>query len=219
MKKLNYCSRKLEENFLWIVLIILLIPLIIISAAITFNNSIVNTPPLSNVIYVTFGSLLSAIVTIIWNESFFKRTQKKEKQKELKMKKELKEKTFGETLSILSSVGSTGIHNLELIENRELYLHFLQTGFWELTISNIAYKERNSKEFILLDEINSTVNQVNRIIADRQVFILENREDGLIEELDKALITLINALNERIRDYMIYVKENVMPISLKDEKV
>lgn len=141
----------------------------------------------------------------------------RESKKELKEKMELKEKTFGKTLSILSSVGSTGISNIEEIDKKELYLHFLETGFWELSIANIDYRERDSTEFTLLEEINSIVNYVNRIIADRQEFILEKREAELIEELDNVLIYQINVLNEKIRDYMIYVKENVMPITLKDE--
>lgn len=210
----KYYLRKLEDYVIWIVLIILLILLIIIILAIVYNNPIVNTTPLSNVIYVILGSILSGIITITWNVSFAKRADAKEK----KEKEELKINAYGEILSALAEIASEGIQNLEVLRTNELYLHFLQTGFWEKSISSFQYNERDQEDFTLLMEIHLNVNLINRIIADRERLILEKTgEVGLINDMDAAIIKQIKVLNKKIAEYMKYVNETITPINLKNE--
>lgn len=193
-----------KMNFSEIVILLLIIILIILSYGL-ISNIIILTTPTGIAILVIIGSIISAIITIIWNEILFNRQKRLEQDKEVKERNRLKDKTEEEIISSLYSIKTAVEKNQELIAKKEsvLQLHLLSTGFWELSISNVPLLTRDIDEFKLLQNIDIGVKYTNKLILDRQQFILnktiEVEEMNLI--INENFEKILNNIKEYITEY------------------
>ncbi|MGP8023866.1 MAG: hypothetical protein ACLQG5_06235 [Methanobacterium sp.] len=187
--KTNTWINKIEVDFFWILVLALIIPIIIILIPIIKNYQVPTT------VYIILGTLLSALITIFWNEFIIKRNRKLEEQK-----------TWDKIISMLYSIRKASELNLELIKENSTHLHLLQTGFWELSISNISLKDREDDEFEILQDTYLGVNMVNELILNRQEFLFKllyqpgPKYDS--RRIDDALISDINGLLQNISHYI-----------------
>ncbi len=123
----------------------------------------------------------------------------------MKERNRLKDKTEEEIISSLYSIKTAVEKNQELIAKKEsvLQLHLLSTGFWELSISNVPLLTRDIDEFKLLQNIDIGVKYTNKLILDRQQFILnktiEVEEMNLI--INENFEKILNNIKEYITEY------------------
>jgi hypothetical protein len=184
-----------QYNLLFVVTILMI--LIVVLFYIVKNYTIINS--LSNSIYVIIGSLISGIVTIIWNESLFRRTRNLEKENEIQ---EI-QKTYDEIISLLSSIKVSIIENIGLLEkNKEIFeLHLLSTGFWELSISKIPLKDQTEEAFRLLQNIDIGTKYNNRLILDRQELMVNQDTNVKLRIMNETLMENFQILLHNINEY------------------
>lgn len=137
---------KMFENIkkytLLIAVIVIISLLLLILYIITYYPKILN--PYIDAFYVIIGSLISGFVTIIWNETLFRRNKRVEEERRLNESETIKQQAQDEILSILSAIKEATDENISLLREKEdiFELHLLSTGFWELSISNIPLYHR-----------------------------------------------------------------------------